>query len=127
MTRMIVLAGAPEQSKLDWSEKSLSPVTHLENVAQSPESVTPAPRGFTASWRQLNTEKLQMRPILPKLDIGRPPPSAVDTQPTQSNMQFKLTVATLLFSGLLGLVAAQRECGESAWDVSARSTPECSA
>ncbi|KAL1681507.1 hypothetical protein EV122DRAFT_275243 [Schizophyllum commune] len=42
-------------------------------------------------------------------------------------MQFKLTVAIVLFSGLLSLVAAQRECGESAWDVSARNTPECSA
>jgi len=80
---MIVLAGAPEQSKLDWSEKSLSPVTHLEDVSQSADSISPTPKGFTASWRQLNTEKLQMRPVLPKLDIGPRPTEAADTQDTE--------------------------------------------
>jgi hypothetical protein len=77
MSRMIVLTGAPEQSKLDWSEKSLSPPAHLENVSQTPQPVS------KPSWRQLNTEKLQMRPILPKLDIGRRPPNASDTQSTE--------------------------------------------
>lgn len=83
MTRMIVLTGAPEQSKLDWSEKSLLPTTQLENVSGSPKPVSPAQKPFTASWRQLSTEKLQMRPILPKLDIGRRPPTAADTQATE--------------------------------------------
>lgn len=83
MTRMIVLAGAPEQSKLDWSEKSLSPPTHLEDVPTTPQPVSPAPKPFMATWRQLNTEKLQMRPVLPKLDIGRRPPTVTDTQSTE--------------------------------------------
>ena len=79
MTRMIVLAGAPEPGKLDWSEKSLSaaPVTHLENISQTTNST------IRPSWRQLNTEKLSMRPILPKLDIGRRPPTESDTQATE--------------------------------------------
>lgn len=79
MTRMIVLAGAPEPSRLDWSEKSLSPVTHLESVSQSTSSTA----SNKPSWRQLNTEKLMMRPVLPKLDIGRRPPNEADTQATE--------------------------------------------
>ncbi|KPI34844.1 uncharacterized protein AB675_4879 [Cyphellophora attinorum] len=79
MARMIVLAGAPETGSLDWSEKSLSPSTHLEVVSQSTDSTTVN----KPSWRQLNTEKLSMRPILPKLDIGRRPPTQSDTQATE--------------------------------------------
>ncbi|KAL1748457.1 hypothetical protein HDZ31DRAFT_60196 [Schizophyllum fasciatum] len=40
-------------------------------------------------------------------------------------MQFKLTLGAFLLSGLLGVVSAQRECGESAWDVATKNTPEC--
>jgi hypothetical protein len=87
MTRMIVLAGAPEPSKLDWTEKSLSSTTHLEDISQSVTSFMTsdsAPtKPFSASWRQVSTDKLQMRPVLPKLDIGRPQPTAEDSQSTE--------------------------------------------
>lgn len=68
MSRMIILAGAPASAKLDWSEKSLSSSEsmHLESVA-SP--LSPTSKAFGAQWRQITTQRLQMRPILPKLNI----------------------------------------------------------
>ena len=65
---MIVLAGAPEPAKLDWSEKSLLPASDIESF---PTLDSPDPKpGFQAQWRQLSTERLQMRPPLPKLAIA---------------------------------------------------------
>ena len=77
-SRMIILAGAPEPAKLDWSEKSLLPEsTHVESLPNkeninhdtfiSPKS--PSSKAFGAQWRQITTQRLQMRPILPKLNI----------------------------------------------------------
>lgn len=78
MTHMIVLAGAPEPTKLDWSEKSLLPdSTHVESLS-SPTSTSPSSKAFGAQWRQIATQKLQMRPILPKLNI--------DPRPTQDDL-----------------------------------------
>lgn len=72
---MIILAGAPAPAKLDWSEKSLiSEPMHLEGVVASP--LSPTSKAFGAQWRQITTQRLQMRPILPKLNIDpRPTPS----------------------------------------------------
>lgn len=67
MSRTIILAGAPEPSSLDWSEKALLSPTSTE-LAQD-TSTTPPPAPFTASWRQIPTDRLQMRPALPKLAI----------------------------------------------------------
>jgi len=77
MSRMIILAGAPGPAKLDWSEKSLLPESmHLEGV-DSPTS--PTSKAFGAQWRQITTQRLQMRPILPKLNIDpRPSPTELD-------------------------------------------------
>ncbi|KEF55158.1 uncharacterized protein A1O9_08812 [Exophiala aquamarina CBS 119918] len=82
MSRMIILAGAPEPAKLDWSEKSLLPESmHLEGIA-SPTS--PTSKAFGAQWRQITTQRLQMRPILPKLNIDpRPLPSELDRTPAE--------------------------------------------
>jgi len=79
---MIVLAGAPEPAKLDWSEKSLLPESvHLEGIA-SPMS--PTSKAFGAQWRQITTQRLQMRPILPKLNIDpRPSPTELDRTPAE--------------------------------------------
>ncbi|EXJ77083.1 hypothetical protein A1O3_10241 [Capronia epimyces CBS 606.96] len=77
MTRMIILAGAPESTKLDWSEKSLLPESmHVESLAPPTSS---SPKAFGAQWRQITTQRLQMRPVLPKLEIdARPPPDGLD-------------------------------------------------
>ncbi|KIX05330.1 uncharacterized protein Z518_06202 [Rhinocladiella mackenziei CBS 650.93] len=77
MTRMIILTGAPEPTKLDWSEKSLLPdSTHVEPLT-SPTS--PSSKVLGPPWRQITTQKLQMRPVLPKLNIdARPPTEDVD-------------------------------------------------
>lgn len=74
MTRMIILAGAPEPAKLDWSEKALLQQSmHLESLP------SPSPKALGAQWRQITTQKLQMRPILPKLNIDpRPPQDELD-------------------------------------------------
>jgi len=73
MTRMIILAGAPESAKLDWSEKALLSVNHIQTAAAATTTTTTTTATtnspFHAQWRQLATEKLQMRPVLPKLDI----------------------------------------------------------
>ncbi|KAJ9602983.1 hypothetical protein H2200_012278 [Cladophialophora chaetospira] len=77
-SRMIILAGAPEAAELDWSEKSLLPeTTHVESLSNkenishetliSPKS--PSSKAFGPQWRQIATQRLQMRPILPKLNI----------------------------------------------------------
>jgi hypothetical protein len=79
---MIILAGAPESTKLDWSEKALVPdSTHLESLTSptSPSSKLPGPQ-----WRQITTERLQMRPILPKLNIDpRPAADELDRSGTE--------------------------------------------
>ncbi|KAK4947602.1 hypothetical protein LTR10_013548 [Elasticomyces elasticus] len=73
MTRMIVLAGAPESNKLDWSEKALLPNSmHVESIT------SPTSQAFGAQWRQITNAKLQMRPILPKLSI--------EPRPTQDDI-----------------------------------------
>jgi hypothetical protein len=87
--RMILLAGAPEPAKLDWSEKALLPDTmHIEsladkeNMADKPAPKSPSSKAFGANWRQLTTQRLQMRPILPKLNIDSRPlgPPATTTR-----------------------------------------------
>jgi hypothetical protein len=65
---MIILAGAPEPAKLDWSEKSLISVSNVSNVDPS-TSNTSHDKPFKAQWRQLPADRLQMRPSLPKLAI----------------------------------------------------------
>ena len=69
MSRMIVLAGAPEPAKLDWSEKSLLPDSDIENVPPLYSSSSPN-KPFKAQWRQLPNDRLQMRSNLPKLSIA---------------------------------------------------------
>lgn len=82
MNRMIVLAGAPDSTQLDWSEKSLLPASmHVEavtSVASVATPTSPASKAFGPQWRQITTQRLQMRPILPKLNIdARPTPPEV--------------------------------------------------
>ncbi|KIV97145.1 hypothetical protein PV10_00927 [Exophiala mesophila] len=77
MSRMIILAGAPEHSKLDWSEKSLLPESSHIETSSAPSS--PSPKALGAQWRQITTQRLQMRPILPKLNIDpRPQVDSLD-------------------------------------------------
>lgn len=73
---MIVIAGAPESATLDWNEKSLIPVNEVPKSPKRP--VSPSGKAFSAQWRQLATERLQMRPVLPKLDIDPRPDTASD-------------------------------------------------
>ncbi|EXJ54699.1 hypothetical protein A1O7_10040 [Cladophialophora yegresii CBS 114405] len=84
-SRMIILAGAPEPAKLDWSEKSLLPdASHVEslpnkenmNIDSSIRPKSPSSKAFGAQWRQITTQRLQMRPILPKLNIDPRPLAA---------------------------------------------------
>ena len=83
MARMMVFTGAPEAGKLDWSEKSMTPITHVEAVT-SPQVLTPATnKTEIPKWRQLATDKLQMRPVLPKLDLTPASPSQADSQNTE--------------------------------------------
>ena len=72
MSRMIVLAGAPEPANLDWSEISLVQSSKIETFPPLPSSTTGSPndKPFQAQWRQLSTDRLQMRPTLPKLAIS---------------------------------------------------------
>lgn len=84
MTRTIVLAGAPEANRLDWDEKSLLPVQHVEDAtsrtsspANSDSDALLMTKPEIPKWRKLEMEMLKMRPILPKLDIESPP-KAVD-------------------------------------------------
>jgi hypothetical protein len=80
MTRMIILAGAPEPGKLDWHEKGLLPPAHVESVPQSEDSFA---EPELPKWRQLATEKLQMRPTLPKLSIKPTIPSQTESENTE--------------------------------------------
>ena len=77
-SRMLILAGAPEPATLDWNEKSLLPDTsHVESLpnkenihlSSSTISKSHSSKAFGAQWRQIATQRLQMRPILPKLNI----------------------------------------------------------
>ncbi|KAJ9659861.1 hypothetical protein H2198_002930 [Neophaeococcomyces mojaviensis] len=70
MTRTIILAGAPESNSLDWNEKSLLPIQHIENIYTAKSDVSSKPE--IPKWRKLEMEKLKMRPLLPKLDISLP-------------------------------------------------------
>ena len=72
MSRMIVLAGAPEPAKLDWNEKSLLPVVTTESITEltPSNSNVSSDSPFKAQWRQISTERLQMRTTLPKLSIA---------------------------------------------------------
>lgn len=86
MTRTIILAGAPETSKLDWNEKSMLPVQHVEDVqprssmdstdASDSDASLQMTKREIPKWRRLEMERLKMRPILPKLEIE--PPKDVD-------------------------------------------------
>ena len=69
---MIVLAGAPEPANLDWSEKSLIQTSEVESfpILESSNSNSSPDEPFRAQWRQLSTDRLQMRPSLPKLAIS---------------------------------------------------------
>ncbi|KAL6247133.1 hypothetical protein RBB50_005476 [Rhinocladiella similis] len=81
MTRMIVLAGAPESNKLDWNEKLPLPNSmHVEAAtAINSSPLSPSSKAFGAQWRQITTQRLQMRPVLPKLNIdARPSPEEFD-------------------------------------------------
>lgn len=76
MTRTIILAGAPEATGLDWSEKSLSNYQHLDmatirdtSPADSDSDVFMTQKVDIPKWRKLEMERLRMRPMLPKLDI----------------------------------------------------------
>lgn len=80
MTHTIILAGAPEANNLDWSEKSLLPAQHIENAASRPSSPANSDsdtlsmtKAEIPKWRKLEMQRLNMRPILPKLDIESPP------------------------------------------------------
>lgn len=88
MTRTIILAGAPETSKLDWNEKSMLPARHVENIQRRASMDSTDASDSDASltmtmtkpqipkWRRLEMERLKMRPMLPKLEIE--PPKDVD-------------------------------------------------
>ena len=85
MKSTIVLAGAPETSRLDFNEKALlseAPGT----IDVVPGTTAKSPTGnnaFKAQWRQL-PESLRMRPIeLPKLDIG-PKPQTEEVEDTSA-------------------------------------------
>ncbi len=72
MSRMIVLAGAPEPANLNWDEGSLVQPSDVESFPslELPKSKSSNDRPFQAQWRQLSTDRLQMRPTLPKLAIS---------------------------------------------------------
>ena len=82
---MIILAGAPEPANLDWSEKSLLPsVSQVETAPTSTETQsTNTDKPFTAQWRQLATDRLQMRPVLPKLNLTPIQPGPAESQDTE--------------------------------------------
>jgi len=71
MSRMIILTGAPETSRLEWSEKTLQSDLSGKQAAISvlSHATSASPLAFSAQWRQLSIEGLQMRPVLPKLNI----------------------------------------------------------
>lgn len=86
MTSSIVLAGAPETSKLDFNEKSLLPevaAPHRIDVLPSHTLLPARNSAFQTKWRQL-PESLRMRPIeLPKLDVD-PKPRSQEVEDTSA-------------------------------------------
>ena len=75
MKSTIVLAGAPEASRLDFNEKTLLPeAPDRADLIPSPTANSPSRNNaFKAQWRQL-PESLRMRPIeLPKLEVNARP------------------------------------------------------
>lgn len=82
MTRTIILAGAPESNALNWNEKSLLPAQHIENISTSMADSDVSPKPEIPKWRKLEMERLKMRPILPKLDIDKPPKDLDMSAPT---------------------------------------------
>lgn len=77
MTSTIVLAGAPEASRLDFNEKALLPdVPDRTDLIPSLTPNSPNRNNtFKAQWRRL-PESLRMRPLeLPKLDVDAKPQS----------------------------------------------------
>lgn len=75
MKSTVVLAGAPETGRLDFSEKILLPEApdRTDVVSRSSPNSPPRNNPFKAQWRQL-PESLRMRPIeLPKLEVNAKP------------------------------------------------------
>src|SRR5690349_16625317 len=84
MGRVIILTGAPETTRLDWSEKTLLPDVPLNrSVVSISASDAPSTDAFSAKWRQLSNESLQMRRLLPKLYIETRSKSETDTSTTE--------------------------------------------
>lgn len=85
MKSTIVLAGAPEASRLDFNEKTLLPEAP-DRTDVIPSSTPRSPNrnnAFKAKWRQL-PESLRMRPVeLPKLDID-PRPQIQEVEDTSA-------------------------------------------
>jgi hypothetical protein len=117
---MIILAGAPEPAKLDWSEKSLlSDAAHIESV-QNKENISnpsstqpksPSSKAFGAQWRQITTQRLQMRPILPKLNIESRP-FAPGGQTNKDNGNGQGEAEFFSFAELLGVSTPGSEVSE---------------
>jgi hypothetical protein len=85
MKSTIVLAGAPETSRLDFNEKALlAEAPNRTDVLPSPSALSPARNSaFKAQWRQL-PESLRMRPIeLPKLNVD-PKPQTEEIEDTST-------------------------------------------
>lgn len=79
-----MLGGAPERSKLNWNEKVLldSPeITCKSGMSNKPSFQSE--KAFVAAWRQITTDNLQMRPILPKLDIKPAAKGETDNSPAE--------------------------------------------
>ncbi|RMZ90336.1 hypothetical protein DV736_g2421, partial [Chaetothyriales sp. CBS 134916] len=85
MAPTIILAGAPEPARLDWSEKEMQPATHVEYVPEPQDSSAndASVKPEIPKWRQMATDRLQIRSILPKLSLDSPSPSPSDTQTTE--------------------------------------------
>jgi hypothetical protein len=82
---MIILTGAPETSRLEWSEKTLQSDLSGKQAAVSilSHTTSTSPPAFSAQWRQLSIEGLQMRPILPKLNIHARLKNDIDRSPAE--------------------------------------------
>jgi hypothetical protein len=120
MARVVILAGAPESSKLDWNEKSLLPSTHVENVPQSSDGTASSDKPQIPKWRQLlATDGLQMRPVLPKLNIRPPQPSQADSE----NTEFFTPTDFVAQESPISEVSADESQSQPS-GVSAESTPE---
>ncbi|OAP55312.1 hypothetical protein AYL99_10285 [Fonsecaea erecta] len=125
-SRMIILAGAPEAAKLDWSEKSLLPDSaHVESLTIDKDSpapqtpLSPSSKAFGAQWRQITTQKLQMRPVLPKLNIDArqtTPGSAFPSHSGQQNEPNEMDrsgAEFFSFSELLGVSTPSSDISEA--------------